>query len=90
MLYVERLGYQFAAMLVTLVCISYFASEIRINPTRDTFLVSQGKKADKVCICKFSHSILSETGKITHRFFDESMFSEDGLKGDPKGCKPFF
>ena len=68
-------------MLVTLVCISYFASEICINPARDIFLVSQGKKkADTVCICKFNHSILSETGKITNRFFNKSMFSEDGLK----------
>ena len=38
------------------------------------------KKADTVCICKFNHSILSETGKITNRFFNKFMFSEDGLK----------
>ena len=73
-------------MLVTLVCIS----EICINLTRDLFLVSREKKAVKVCICKFNHSILSETGKITHRFFYKSMFSEDGLKCHPKRCKVFF
>ena len=39
-LYVERLGHEFPAMLVTLVCISEFC----INLTRDLFLVSQGKK----------------------------------------------
>ena len=48
------------------------------------------KKAVKVCICKFNHSILSETGKITHRFFYKSMFSEDGLMCHPKGRKQFF
>ena len=48
------------------------------------------KKTDKVCICKFNHSILFETGKITHRFFYKSMFSKDGLKCHPKCCKQFF
>ena len=37
--HVERLGYKFATILVTFVCISYFDSQILINPTRDTFLV---------------------------------------------------
>ena len=36
-LYVERLGHDFAAMLVTFVFISYFASQ-------DIFLISQGNK----------------------------------------------
>ena len=49
-LYVERLGYEFATMFVTFVCISYFASQICFNLTRDTFLVSREKKGDKVCI----------------------------------------
>ena len=49
-LYVERRGYEFATMFVTFVCISYFASQICFNLTRDTFLVSREKKGDKVCI----------------------------------------
>ena len=48
LLYVERLGYKFAAMFVTFVCITYFALQI-FNPTKDTFLVSRERKADKVC-----------------------------------------
>ena len=56
-LYVERLGYQSGTLLVTFVDISYFASQICINPTWDTFLVSK-KKADKVCAYKFHHFIL--------------------------------
>ena len=44
-LYVGRLGYEFASMLVTFVCISYFSSQIYINPTSDAFLVSRGKKS---------------------------------------------
>ena len=44
-LYVERLGYDFVAMFVKFACINYFASHIHINLTRDTFLVSQGKKS---------------------------------------------
>ena len=40
-LYVERLGYEFGTILVTFVGISYFALQICINPTRDTFLVSK-------------------------------------------------
>ena len=43
--YVERLGYEFATILVTHVGISYFSSQIFINPTRDTFLVSEGKES---------------------------------------------
>ena len=55
----------------------FWISEICINLTRDLF-------------CKFNHSILSESGKITHRFFYKSMFSEDGLKCHPKRRKQFF
>ena len=87
----ERLGYEFAAMLVTLVCISYFASQKFPLILPGTYSSShEEKKADKLCICKFNHSILSETGKITHRFFYKSMFSEDGLKYRPKRGKQFF
>ena len=87
MLYVERLGYEFAAMLVTLHCISYFVSQKFALILPGTYSLShKEKKADKVCICKFNHSILSETGKITHR----CNFSEDGLKCHPKLCKLFF
>ena len=58
-LYLERIGYEFGTVLVTFVGISYFASQICINSTRDTFLVSKKKKADKVCTYKFNHFILS-------------------------------
>ena len=40
----ETWVYEFATILVTFVCISYFDWQIFINPTRDTFLVSRGKK----------------------------------------------
>ena len=40
-LYLERIGYEFGTVLVTFVGISYFASQICINSTRDTFLVSK-------------------------------------------------
>ena len=43
-LYVERFGYEFAAMFVTFVCIFYFALQICINLTRNTFLVPREKK----------------------------------------------
>ena len=39
-LYVETLGYPFAAMLAILVCISYFVLEIFINPTPGTHSLS--------------------------------------------------
>ena len=48
-LYVERLGFEFGTILVTFLCISYFASQICINPTRDTLLVSKKK------LTKFVH-----------------------------------
>ena len=38
------------AMFVTFVCISYFALQICVNLTREKFLVSREKVADKVCI----------------------------------------
>ena len=77
----ERLGYEFAAMLVTLVCISYFASQKFALILPGTYYSSHEEtKGDKVYICKFNHSILSETGKITDRFFYKSMFSEDELR----------
>ena len=78
----KRLGYEFAAMLVTFVCILYFALQIGINPTTDTFLVSRGKKF------VYTGSIIS-SGKIFF-FVDKSMFSEDGLKCYPKRRKQFF
>ena len=72
-------------MLVTFVCVLYFASQICINPTRDTFLVSRGKKK----LAKFVYtSSIVPSGKIV--FFDKSMFSEDGLKCHPKRRKQFF
>ena len=78
--YVERLGCEFATMLVTLICISYFASQNFALILPGTYSLSHGgEKADRVCICKFNCFILSETGKITHRFFYKYMFSEDGL-----------
>ena len=57
-LYVERLRYEFAAMLVTFVCTLYFASQICINPTQGHIPhLSREKKADKVCIYKFNYFI---------------------------------
>ena len=55
----------------------FWISEICFNLTRYLFW-------------KFSHSILSKSGKITHRFFYKSMFSEVGLKSHPKRRKQFF
>ena len=46
-LYVERLGYEFATIFVTFVCISYFTLQICVHLTRDTFLVSREKKVKK-------------------------------------------
>ena len=43
-----RLRYEFAAMFVTFVGISYFASQIYVNLTMETFLVSQEKKLTKL------------------------------------------
>ena len=63
----------------------WFASQKFALILPGTYSSSQEeKKTDKVCIWKVNHSILSETGKITHRFFYKSMFSEDGLKCHPK------
>ena len=42
-----RLRYEFAAMFVTFVCISYFASQIYVNLTRETFLVSREQNLTK-------------------------------------------
>ena len=54
------------------------------------YLSHKEKNADKVFICTFNHSILSETGKITHWFFYKSIFSEDGLKCYPKSLNSDF
>ena len=42
-----RLRYEFAAIVVTFICISYFASQIYDNLTRETFLVSREQKLTK-------------------------------------------
>ena len=42
-----RLRYEFAAIVVTFICISYFASQIYVNLTRETFLVSREQKLTK-------------------------------------------
>ena len=42
-----RLRYQIADIFVMFVCISYFASQIYVNLTRETFLVSREKKLTK-------------------------------------------
>ena len=75
--YVERLGCEFGTILVTSGGISYFASQICIDSTRDTFLFSKKTK-----LTKFVH--------ISSGFYDKSMFSEDGLKCHLKRCKQFF
>ena len=69
-----RPGYEFDAMLVTFVCILYFASHICINPTRDTFLISRGEK--KLTKSGYTSSVIP-SGKIKF-FFDKFMFSENG------------
>ena len=69
-MYVERLGYEFATMLVTFVCISYFSSQIYINPTSDAFLISRGEK--KLTNFGYISSVIQsylKTGKIAHNFF---------------------
>ena len=57
----EGLGYEFGTMLVASVGISNFASQICINSTRDTFLVSKKK------LTKFVHisSIISAYLKMS-------------------------
>ena len=42
-----KLTYEFAAMFVTFVCISCFASQIYVNLTMETFFVSREKKLTK-------------------------------------------
>ena len=39
-----RLRYEIAAMFVTFVCICYFASQIYVNLTRETFLLAGEEK----------------------------------------------
>ena len=52
-----KLGYEFAAMFATFVCISYFALQICVNLIRESFLVSREKKADDVCIFSWNRDI---------------------------------
>ena len=57
-------------LLVTFVCISYFSSQIYINPTSDAFLVSRGEK--KLTNFGYISSVIQsylKTGKIAHNFF---------------------
>ena len=42
-----KLRYEFAAMFVTFTFISYFASQIYVNLTREEFLVSREQKLTK-------------------------------------------
>ena len=81
----ERLGYEFAAMLVTL----FYISEISINLTKDLFLISRGKK--KLTKFVYVSSIIPSFLKLAklHRSFYKFMFSEDGLKCRPKRRKVF-
>ena len=70
-LYVERLGYEFVVMLVTFVCILYFALQICINPTRDTFLISRWKK--KLTKFVYTSSIIP-SGKTELNYFCGTFF----------------
>ena len=77
-LYVERLGYGFGTILVTSVGISYFASQICMNSTRDTFIVSKKK------LTKYVHisSIISSYLKIQNNaqvFMRNPCFLRVGL-----------
>ena len=44
-------------MFVTFVCITYFASQICVNLTSDTFRVSWEKKGDELCIFSWNHVV---------------------------------
>ena len=70
-LYVERFGYEFVVMLVTFVCILYFALQICINPTRDTFLISRWKK--KLTKFVYTGSIVP-SGKTELNYFYGTLF----------------
>ena len=89
MLYVKRLGYEFGTVLVTFVSISYFASQICINSTWDTFLVSKKKLTKFIHMSAIISSYLKMSNKCTS-FYDKCMFSEDGLKCHLKRRKQFF
>ena len=53
-----RLRYKFAATFVMFVFISYFASQIYVNLTTETFLVSREKN-----LTKFAYFLETMTGK---------------------------
>ena len=42
-----RLRYEFAAIFITFICISYFASPIYVNLSKETFLVSREQMLTK-------------------------------------------
>lgn len=54
--YMWRLGYDFTAMFVMLVCISYFVSQIYVNRTRKTILVL---REEKLTFYKFLYFLAS-------------------------------
>ena len=85
----KRLGYEFGTVLVTFVRISYFALQICINSTWDTFLVSTKKLTKFIHISAIIPSYLKISNKCTS-FYDKCMFSEDGLKCRLKRHKQFF
>ena len=53
-----RLRYEFSALFVTFVSISRFDSQIYVNLTRETFVVSREKKLTKVVY--FLENILNQ------------------------------
>ena len=59
-----RLRYEVAAMFVTFIFISYCASQINVNLTRKTFLVSQEQK-----LTKFIYFLETMLYKIKVRYF---------------------
>ena len=57
-----RLRYEFAAMFYKFVCISYFASKIYVNLTRETFLVSREQNLTKFVY--FLETMMYESSEI--------------------------
>ena len=67
--YMSRLGYDFTAMFVTLVCISFLASQIYFNRTRKTILVL---REEKLTFYKFLY-FLASTMYESSIFFTNMM-----------------
>ena len=86
--YVERLGCEFATMLVTLICISYFASQNFALILPGTYSLSHGggkKQTEFVYVSSIVSSYL-KLAKLHTGFSTNTCFLRMGY---PK-CKQFF